>query len=103
MKIYMIDRTRKLKKIKKALEQDFVVESKEDAHFKMTKNDFVILSDEEGTWEDVDKLKNIIALVSHYEEAYIWDLVTRYAMVDIMDVQLEENDMIHRIKRTILQ
>ena len=101
MKIFLVDNTRKIKKIKKELEKEFVVESKESTNFKMTKNDFVIFSNEEGTLDGLEKLKNIFFLTQNQEYSYIWSLTNQYKLVDIIDNQQDETYIANRIARLI--
>lgn len=101
MKVYIIDNIRKLKKIKKELEEDFVVESKENCNFKMTKNDYAIISDEEGSLEGIDKLKNIIFITNNKEYKYIWKIANELKTADIIDINLDELYISNRIKKLV--
>lgn len=101
MKIYLIDNTSKIKRVKKELEQIFIIETKENCKFKMTKNDFVVLSDETGTLEGLDKLKNIIFLTTNKDYKYIWKLVNQYKTIDIIDNNAEEDYIVKRVKKII--
>lgn len=101
MKVYIIDNCRKTKKIKKMLEERFNVEEKENCKFKMTKNDYVIISDENGIEENIDKLKNIIFFVNNNEYKYIWKLANCYKTVDIIYSNLDEEYICKRIENLI--
>ena len=101
MKVYLLDNDRKIKKIKKELEKVYSVESKENLKFKMTKNDFVIVSDAEGVMEGLDKLKNLIMLVTRKDKKYIWQLVNEYKTIDIIDNLMSEEYIVERIERKI--
>ena len=101
MKLYIIDNTRKLKKIERELEEQFNVEAKENCKFKMTKNDYAILSDEFGLPEGLDKLKNIIFLVCRKENKYIWKLANDYKTIDIIDNEENEKYIFKRIERRV--
>ena len=102
MKLYIVDNTRKMKEIKRALE-DYNLETKENVKFKMTKNDYVILSDEEGTLDGIENLKNIIILVKDKNYKYIWKLANAYKTVDIIDENMESEYIANRIKSLISQ
>lgn len=97
MKIYIVDNTRKMKQIKKEFE-DYNIEIKENAKFKMTKNDYVILSDEEGTLDGIENLKNIFVLVKDKNYKYIWKLANAYKTIDIIDGNLDAIYIAERIK-----
>lgn len=101
MKIYIIDNTRKLKKIKNELEKEYDIEERDNINFKMTKNDYVILSDETKNIENLEKLKNIIILVEEKSYKYIWKLATEYKTIDIIDNEQDEKYIVERIKTTI--
>ena len=101
MKIYLIDNTKKIKKVKKELEETFIVETKENCKFKMTKNDFVVLSDETGTLEELDKLKNIIFITTNKDYKYIWKLANQCKTIDIIDNSAEDNYIVKRIKKIV--
>ena len=83
------------------LEEKFNLEVREDCKFRMTKNDYVILSDELNDWSGLEKLKNIIMLVNKKEEKYIWNLVNQYHMVDIIDSNCDEKYILHRIEKIV--
>lgn len=101
MKIYIVDNIRKLKKVKKELEEYFTVESKENCNFKMTKNDYAIVCDEEGSLEGIDKLKNIIFTTNNKDYKYIWKIANELKTIDIIDINLNENFISNRIKKLI--
>lgn len=101
MKIYIVDNTRKMKEIKRALEE-YNIEIKETTRFKMTKNDYVILSDEEGTLDGIENLKNVIILVKDKNYKYIWKLANTYKTVDIIDGNMETKYIVSRIEKSIL-
>ncbi|MBQ9314715.1 MAG: hypothetical protein IJ220_06990 [Clostridia bacterium] len=101
MKIYLIDNTRKLKKVGKELQEYFNIETKENCKFKMTKNDYVILSDEVGNLEGLEKLKNIIILTIKKDYKYIWRLVNNHKALDIIDNALDENYIAQRIEKLV--
>lgn len=100
MKIYIVDNTRKMKQIKKEF-VEYNIEIKENAKFKMTKNDYVILSDEEGTFEGIENLKNIFILVKDKNYKYIWKLANAYRTIDIIDGELDAEYIAERIKAKI--
>ena len=100
MKIYIVDNTRKMKEIKRALE-DYTVEIKDNAKFKMTKNDYVILSDEVGTLDGIENLKNIIILVKDKNYKYIWKLANSYKTIDIIDGSMDTKYIVSRIESCI--
>ena len=100
MKIYIVDNTRKMKEIKRALE-DYNVEIKDNAKFKMTKNDYVILSDEVGTLDGIENLKNIIILVKDKNYKYIWKLANSYKTIDIIDGSMDTKYIVSRIESCI--
>lgn len=101
MKLYLVNNTRKLKKVKKILEEEFVIEEKENLKFKMTKNDYVIVSDEEGSLDGLENLKNIIILVNQKSYQYIWKLASHDKTIDIIDNDQDENYIANRIKAKI--
>lgn len=101
MKLFLIDNTRKMKKIKKELEEEIVVDCKENLKFKMTKNDYVLLSDEVGSIEGLEKLKNIIILVTNKDKKYIWNLINNYKTIDIIDNSQDDLYISSRIKKII--
>lgn len=101
MKIYIVDNTRKMKEIKRALEE-YNIEIKETTRFKMTKNDYVILSDEEGTLDGIENLKNVIILVKDRNYKYIWKLANTYKTVDIIDGSMDTKYIVSRIEKSIL-
>lgn len=103
MKIYVVSSNRQMQKLKMELEKSYDVEEKENGKIRMTKNDFVLLSDEEGTLEGMEKLKNIIFLASHQEPSYVWKLVTQYKTIDIIDSRMEEEYIVSRVQRVIQQ
>lgn len=102
MKIFLIDKTRKLKRISKALETSGVenIESKEDLKFRMTKNDYLILSDEDNL-DGLEKLKNIILLVKDKNYKYIWNFINKYKILDIIDLELNEDYIANRIIKIV--
>ena len=97
MKIYIVDTTRKLKKIKRELEREFHIETKENTNFKMTKNDYVIFSNEVGTMEGLEKLKNIFFLTENKEYRFVWQIITQYKVIDVIDNQSDETYIANRI------
>ena len=66
MKIFLIDNCILIKRINRLLEEMTVegIEVKDNCKFKMTKNDYVIISDEVNL-EGLEKLKNIIILTKN--------------------------------------
>lgn len=101
MKVYLLENNRKIKRLKNALEKTLAVEGKENTNFRMTKNDIVIVSDEEVFPQGIEKLKNIIFITKQKEYHYIWKLAMQYQTIDIIDSQLEETAMIQRIMKRI--
>ena len=99
MKVFIVDNTRKLMKIRKELEKDFTVESKKDCSFKMTKNDFAIISDEIGLLDGAEKLKNVFFITTDKRPEAIWNYASNYNTVDIIDNKLDEAYMAQRIKK----
>ena len=102
MKIYIVDTTKKMKEIKKAFE-DYNLEIKENTKFKMTKNDYAILSDQNGINGEIKNLKNIIILVNSKDYKYIWKLANEYKVIDINDENMESEYISNRIKSIISQ
>lgn len=98
MKIYLIDKYKR---------KDFIIKSfndyidvKEDCKFRMTKNDFVILSDTEEM-SGLDKLKNIILLTKNQEYKYVWKLINSYKLIDIIGENLDQEYIVERIKKKV--
>ena len=102
MKIFLVTNSRKGKKIGKRLEEDYIVEWKEgNEPFKMTKNDYAILSDDINLSEYMEKGKKLILLVKEKEYSYIFSLAQKERVIDIIDINQEEEEIIQRIKRKI--
>ena len=103
MKLYIINNTRKLKKIKHFLESNYEIsiEDKEDSNFKMTKNDFVLISDESKSLDGLEKLKNIIVLTQNKDYRYIWNIANNFKIIDIIDNDLTEDYISNRIVKNI--
>lgn len=98
MKIYLIDKYKR---------KDFIIKNfndyidvKEDCKFRMTKNDFVILSDTEEM-NGLDKLKNIILLTKNQEYKYVWKLINSYKLIDIIGENLDQEYIVERIKKKV--
>lgn len=98
MKIYLIDKYKR---------KDFIIKSfndyidvKEDCKFRMTKNDFVILSDTEEM-SGLEKLKNIILLTKNQEYKYVWKLINSYKLIDIIGENLDQEYIVERIKKKV--
>lgn len=101
MKIYFVDKYNTLNKFIK--EFDFEnIERKEDCHFRMTKNDYVIFSDE-NDFDGLDKLKNIIILVKSKDYKHIWRLVTDYKTLDVIDIDMPTSYVAKRINRLVCE
>ena len=102
MKIFLVGNTRKMNKISKILENNEIesIEIKENCKFRMTKNDYTILSDEYEL-ADIDKLKNIIILVNRKDYKYIWKLSDTYKTLDIIDAYMNDEYIVERIKKVI--
>lgn len=98
MKIYLIDKYKNKDFILKSFGDE--IEIKENCKFRMTKNDFVITSENEET-EGLEKLKNIIFLTKNQEYKHIWKLANDYKTIDIIDENLKPEYIIERIKKKI--
>lgn len=98
MKIYLIDKYKNKNFISKYFNQE--VEVKENCKFRMTKNDFVITSENEET-EGLEKLKNIIFLTKNQEYKHIWKLANDFKTIDIIDENLKAEYVIERIKKKV--
>ena len=101
MKVFLIDNVRKMKRLRSMLEDKLNIESKDNCKFKMTKNDYVIISDEIGFPDELEKLKNIIFLIKDKSYKNIWRLANNYKAVDIIDSNLDEEYISYRICRLI--
>ena len=100
MKVYLIENSKKMIKIKKELEE-FNIESREDFKIKMTKNDFVIVNDDKEKTNEIEKLKNIIFITNEKDYKHIWKLANNYKTIDIIDSNQSEEYIATRIKRLI--
>lgn len=98
MKIYLIDKYKNKDFILKSFGDE--IEIKENCKFRMTKNDFVITSENEET-EGLEKLKNIIFLTKSQEYKRIWKLANDFKIIDIIDENLKPEYIIERIKKKI--
>lgn len=98
MKIYLIDKYRNKDFILKSFGDE--IEIKESCKFRMTKNDFVITSENEET-EGLEKLKNIIFLTKSQEYKHIWKLANDFKTIDIINENLKPEYIIERIKKKI--
>lgn len=102
MKIFLIDKYNNLNKFEKSLKEIEIenIEKKENCKFRMTKNDYILTSDENDL-EGLDKLKNIIILVKNKEYKHIWNFVNRYKTLDVIDINMPSEYVAERIKRLV--
>ena len=100
MKIFLLDNDKIMKKIKKQLEEEYVIESKNDCNFKMTKNDFAIINNFYPI-DGIEKLKNIIFLTNNKEYNVVWNLATTYKTIDVIDCNQSDGYIINRIQKII--
>lgn len=102
MKIYFIDKTTKCSKYIKKLENHFEenIVLKKDTNFKMTKNDFVIITDLDID-DNLKKLKNIIFLVTDKSYKSVWNKASEYNSIDIIDICMPEEYIINRIIKKV--
>lgn len=98
MKIYLIDKYGNKNFILKNFEQ--YIEVKENCKFRMTKNDFVITSENEET-EGLEKLKNIIFLTKNQGYKHIWKLANDLKTIDIINENLKSEYIVERIKKKV--
>lgn len=98
MKIYLIDKYKR---------KDFIIKNfndyidvKEDCKFRMTKNDFVITSEDECV-EGLEKLKNIIFLTKNQEYKHIWKIANDFKTIDIINENLSSEYIVERIKKKV--
>ena len=91
-----------IKRVNRILEDMGIegIEAKENCKFKMTKNDFVVVSDEVKI-EGLEKLKNIIILTKDKDYKYIWRLSNMYKTVDIIDGSMSEEYIAKRILKMV--
>ena len=99
MKVYYVDKFNNLIKIIKNLNYESV-ERKEDCKFRMTKNDYVIISDIDN-FEGLEKLKNIIFLVKNKEYKSIWEILNSYKVLDVIDINMPVEYITKRINRLV--
>lgn len=102
MKIFLVDKYNELGKHLRKLEKlDIVsVEKKDDCKFKMTKNDFAIITDN-NEFEGIEKLKNIIVLTKKSEKNHIWNMINRYKVIDVIDFKMPVEYACERIERLV--
>lgn len=102
MKIFVVEKKRKFKKIIKDLELIFgdAIVSQNDCNFKMTKNDYTIIGDDDLDDECIN-LKNIIVLSNDCTYKNIWKLVCKFNLADIIDSAMESKYIIDRIKAKV--
>ena len=101
MKLYFVTNTKKVKAIQKRVEIQCITEEKTNIEFKMTKNDFVVLSNEKGNLDNMEKLKNIILLTCDKTQKYIWRMIHQYKIIDIIDIDMDEKYIAERIQQVI--
>lgn len=99
MKIFCIDKYNNLNKIIKNLDCESV-ERKEDCKFRMTKNDYVVISDCDD-FNGLEKLKNIIVLVKDKNYKHIWKISNSYKTLDVIDINMPNEYIVKRIKRLV--
>lgn len=102
MKIFLIDEGIKIKRINKELEKYEIenIELKENCKFKMTKKDYMIITDD-SKFDDLEKLKNIIIIVKNKDYKYIWQLANTYRTIDIIDSNMSDEYIAKRIEKII--
>ena len=99
MKIFFVDKMNKFRNILKEFECEDI-EIKENCNFKMTKNDFAII-DGDIEFENLEKLKNIIFLVTQKDYKQIWKYANDYKTIDIIDATMPANYIKERIYKSI--
>lgn len=103
MKIFFVDKYNNFNKLIKYIHDNGIesIERKEDLKFRMTKNDYVIMPDE-NPFEGLDKCKNIIMLASSKEYKHIWKLVNSYKTLDVISEDMPNEYILGRIKRLVV-
>lgn len=99
MKFFYIDKNNNLSKIINKFEFENI-ERKEDCKFRMTKSDYVLISDLES-FEGLDKLKNIIVLVDNKDYKHIWRIVSLYKVLDVIDINMSSEYIIKRVSELV--
>lgn len=99
MKFFYIDKNNSLNKLVNNFEFENI-ERKEDCKFRMTKSDYVLISDLES-FEGLDKLKNIIVLAANKEYKHIWKIVSSYKVLDVIDMNMTNEYITKRINRLV--
>ena len=99
MKFFYIDKNNSLNKLINNFEFENI-ERKEDCKFRMTKYDYALISDSDS-FDGLEKLKNIIVLVSNKEYKHIWKMVSSYKVLDVIDINMSSEYIVKRINRLV--
>ncbi len=102
MKIFVVDKFNKFASIIRKLEKIGYdgVERKENLKFRMTKNDYVILDDNQEL-EGLEKLKNIVMILNDKHYKNVWKMSNDYKTIDIIDSNVSEEYLVSRIDRLL--
>ena len=100
MKFFYIDKFNDLSNFIKNFDFE-AIERKEDCKFRMTKNDYVLISDSDS-FEGLEKLKNIIVLVKNKDYKFIWKLSNLYKTIDVIDINMPVEYIVKRINRLVV-
>lgn len=99
MKFFYVDKFNNLNKLVKNFDFESI-ERKEDCKFRMTKNDYVLISDEDS-FEGLEKLKNVIVLVKNKEYKHIWKIANSYKVLDVIDIGMPIEYIAKRVSRLV--
>lgn len=99
MKFFYIDKLNTLNGLIKKLNFENI-ERKEDFKFRMTKNDYLLISDS-SDFEGLEKFKNIIVLVKNKDYKNIYSLIKSYNVLDVIDIGMSTEYIANRITRLV--
>lgn len=102
MKIFVVDKFNKHgKTIRKLGKIGYdAVERKENLKFRMSKNDYVILDDEQEL-DGLEKIKNIIMILKDKNYKNVWKFADRCKTIDIIDSDVSEDYLVYRIDKLL--
>lgn len=101
MKLFYVDKFNCLNKLVKSFDFE-TIERKEDCKFRMTKNDYVLISDADS-FDGLEKLKNIIVLARNKDYKHIWKISNEYKVLDVIDINMPIEYIVKRVKRLVAE